>query len=163
MAGARERFAAACAEMGFAPEVTEYPEGTRTAKDAADAIGCTVAQIVKSLVFDADGEAILALTAGDHRVDTDRLATVVGVATVAPADPEQARAATGYAIGGTPPFGHPAPVRTWVDPALLDHEVVYAAGGTPTDCFPIAPAEPRRDWRGLGRALGPLASHFGPE
>lgn len=139
MASARERFAAACTALDFDPDVTEYPDGTRTARDAAVAVGCDVAQIVKSLVFVADGVPVLALTAGSNRVDPEALATLVGAAEVRQADADEARTATGYSIGGTPPFGHPSPVATWVDPDLCAHDAVWAAGGTPDTCFPIAP------------------------
>jgi prolyl-tRNA editing enzyme YbaK/EbsC (Cys-tRNA(Pro) deacylase) len=115
-----------------------YPDGTRTASDAAAAVGCDVAQIVKSLVLTGPDGPVLALTAGHHRVDLDRLASVVG-GEVRMATPDEVRAATGFAIGGTPPFGHPAPIPTVLDPSLLEHETVYAAAGTPATCFPIAP------------------------
>jgi prolyl-tRNA editing enzyme YbaK/EbsC (Cys-tRNA(Pro) deacylase) len=135
---ATERFLAAAAERGLSVTITRYPEGTRTAADAAAAIGCDVDQIVKSLVFMAGEAPVLALTSGAHRVDTKALGALVG-ATVRQADAEQVRAATGFAIGGTPPFGHPAPVRTFVDPHLLAFPTVWAAGGTPDSVFPIAP------------------------
>jgi len=133
------RFLAAAAERGLTLELTRYPEGTRTAADAAAAIGCDVDQIVKSLVFVAGDTPVLALTSGAHRVDTTALSVLVG-AKVRQADADQVRAATGFAIGGTPPFGHPAPVRTFVDPHLLTFPTVWAAGGTPDSVFPIAPA-----------------------
>ena len=139
MASARERFAEACAALDFEAEVTEYPDGTRTARDAAAAVGCDVAQIVKSLVFMADGAPVLALTSGSNRVDPGALATLVGAEHVRQADADEARGATGYSIGGTPPFGHPTPVATWIDPDLCDHDAVWAAGGTPDTCFPISP------------------------
>ncbi|RMH68178.1 MAG: YbaK/EbsC family protein [Actinomyces sp.] len=149
---ALERFADAAAALGVEVSAVRYPSGTRTAQDAAAAIGCDVAQIVKSLVFAAtpvDGSAlpadaatpagvVLVLTSGAHRVDTDRVGRHLGVE-LSRADPETARAATGFAIGGTPPFGHPRPLPTVLDRALLDHEVVYAAAGTPDACFPIDP------------------------
>lgn len=136
---ATERFLAAAAERGLAVELTRYPEGTRTAADAAAAIGCDVDQIVKSLIFMAGDAPVLALTSGAHRVDTKALGELVGEK-VRQADADQVRAATGFAIGGTPPFGHPAPVRTFVDPHLLTFPTVWAAGGTPDSVFPIAPA-----------------------
>ncbi len=120
-------------------EIHRYPAGTRTAADAADAIGCDVAQIVKSLVFAADGHPVLVLTSGSNRVDVDRVADLLGAATVTKADADLVRSATGFAIGGTPPFGHPAPLPTLVDRDLLDHEVVWAAAGTPNSVFPLAP------------------------
>ena len=103
-----------------------------------------MAQIVKSLVFTADdGSPLLALTSGRHRVDTVALAAAAGVPSVRRATPEEARAATGFAVGGTPPFGHPSPVRTFIDPELLRHDAVWAAAGTPDSVFAVAPARLR--------------------
>jgi prolyl-tRNA editing enzyme YbaK/EbsC (Cys-tRNA(Pro) deacylase) len=147
MSDAIERFRAAAAAAGAAPDVRRFPEGTRTATDAAAAIGCEVDQIVKSLVFTADDGPLLALASGANRVDVRRLAELAGVADVRRATPEEARAATGYAVGGTPPFGHPQPVRTFCDPDLLRHEVVWAAAGTPDSVFPLTPADLVR-WTG---------------
>lgn len=141
MSGAIERFTEAARVAGLTIEVHRFPQGTRTADDAAAAVGCDVAQIVKSLIFvDDHGEPVLALTSGRHRVDTVALATAAGVTSIVRATPEQARAATGFAVGGTPPFGHPAPVRTFIDPELLRHDVVWAAAGTPDAVFPVSPA-----------------------
>lgn len=139
---ARERFVAAAADAGVDIDPVRYPEGTRTAADAAAAIGCEVAQIVKSLVVLGPDGPLLALTAGHHRLDLDRLGDVVG-GPVTMSDPDSARAATGFAIGGTPPFGHHAPLPTYMDPSLLDHDVVHGAAGTPDSCFPIAPTRLR--------------------
>ena len=127
---------------GFAVEVETFPEGTKTAADAAQAIGCTVGQIVKSVVLGVEGgshEAVVVLTAGDHRVDTDALAAELGATSVALADPETVRATTGYAIGGVPPFCHDQSLPTYADRSLFDHETVWAAAGTPETVFPIAP------------------------
>ncbi len=147
MSDAIERFRAAASAAGAAPDVRRFPEGTKTARDAAAAIGCEVGQIVKSLVFTADGGPLVALTSGANRADVRRLAELAGVAEVRRATPEEARAATGYAVGGTPPFGHPEPVRTFCDPDLLGHEVVWAAAGTPDSVFPLTPADLVR-WTG---------------
>lgn len=136
-----DRFAVAADALGIAVEVTRYPEGTRTAADAAAAIGCDVNQIVKSLVFVVDGRVVLALTSGRHRVDPAALATAFDGVDARPATPDEARAATGFAIGGTPPFGHPAPIPTVVDPHLTTFEVVWAAAGAPDAVFPIAPTD----------------------
>ncbi len=141
MAGAAERFLQAAAGRGLEPEIRRFPAGTRTAADAARAVGCEIAQIVKSLVFMAGAEAFVALTSGPNRADTARLAAAIGAAEVRKATPEEARAATGFAIGGTPPFGYPKPLRTFVDPDLLAHETVWAAGGTPDGVFPVPPRE----------------------
>ena len=97
------------ARLGHEVEVRRFPEGTKTAEAAARAVGCDVGQIVKSLVFVAGDEPVLALTSGANRVDTRRLASLAGASDARRADPEEARAATGFAVGGTPPFGHPDP------------------------------------------------------
>lgn len=141
MSDAVERFCAAADAIGFTPQPTVYPQGTRTAVDAAAAIGCDVAQIVKSLIFDGDGAPLLVLTSGANRVDTAKVELAAGISPVGKADAAVVREATGFAIGGTPPFGHPAPVRTLIDEDLLDHDTVWAAAGTPSACFPIAPAQ----------------------
>lgn len=134
-----DRVVAAGAGLGVTVEPRRFPEGTKTARDAARAIGCDVAQIVKSLVFLADGQAFLALTAGSNRADTARLAAVLGAGEVRRADAEEARAATGFGIGGTPPFGHPSPLRVVIDRDLLAHDEVWAAAGTPDAVFPLTP------------------------
>jgi prolyl-tRNA editing enzyme YbaK/EbsC (Cys-tRNA(Pro) deacylase) len=136
-----DRFLEEARPLGLDPEVTEFPEGTRTAADAARAIGCQVGQIVKSLVFVAGTEPFIALTSGANRADTEVLAELMGGRPVRRADPEEARAATGFAIGGTPPVGHPRKLRMLCDRDLLEHDVVWAAAGTPHSVFPIAPAE----------------------
>lgn len=140
---ALDRFREAAARAGVEVEVARFPEGTRTAKDAAAAIGCDLAQIVKSLVFMAGERPVLALTSGVNRVDTERLAEEVG-SPCRQATADEARAATGYAIGGTPPFGHPEPILTLLDPSLLELDTVWAAAGTPDAVFPIAPSELQR-------------------
>lgn len=141
MSRAIERFEEAARGLGLQFEVRRFPQGTKTAADAARAIGCEVGQIVKSLVFMADGEPVLALTSGANRVDPARLATLLGATEVRRATPEEARAATGFAVGGTPPFGHPRTVRSLLDEDLLGYEEVWAAAGTPDSVFPLAPEE----------------------
>ena len=141
MADAVTRFRSAADALGIPIEVSTFPEGTRTADDAARAVGCEVAQIVKSLVFMADDAPVLALTSGANRVDTEALARLAGAARVRRATPEEARAASGFAVGGTPPFGHPAPVRTFLDRDLTAHATVWAAAGTPEAVFPISPED----------------------
>ena len=136
-----DRVVAAGAELGLVVEPRRFPEGTKTARDAAGAIGCDVAQIVKSLVFVAEGEPFLALTSGPNRADEAKLAELMGVPAVRKADAEEARAATGFGIGGTPPFGHPRKLRVLVDRDLLAHDEVWAAAGTPDSVFPLSPAE----------------------
>ena len=135
---ASERLLAAATDAGITVEPVRYPDGTRTAVDAAASVGCDVSQIVKSLVVVGPDGPALALTAGHHRVDLELLSVVLGGPTRM-SDANEAREATGFTIGGTPPFGHPSPIRTVLDPSLLDHEVVYAAAGTADSCFPIAP------------------------
>jgi prolyl-tRNA editing enzyme YbaK/EbsC (Cys-tRNA(Pro) deacylase) len=115
--------------------VREYPQGARTAADAAAAIGCDVAQIVKSLVFrDAAGAPVLVLCSGSNTVDEAALG-------VSRADAAFVREVTGMAIGGVAPYGHPAPLRTLVDEDLLTHEQVWAAAGTPRHVFPLTPRQ----------------------
>lgn len=134
-----DRVRAAAREAGLEIRVTRFPEETRTAEDAARAIGCSVAQIVKSLVLVADGEPILALVSGANRVDMERLATAVGASEARRATGHEARAAGGYAIGGVPPFGHSQPLTVLIDRDLLAHEELWAAAGLPDAVFPIAP------------------------
>jgi prolyl-tRNA editing enzyme YbaK/EbsC (Cys-tRNA(Pro) deacylase) len=134
-----ERVAAAAATLGLDLEVRVFPNGTRTAADAAAAVGCDVAQIVKSLVFVVDDEPILALVGGADRLDERRLAVAAGGDRVRRASAEEVRLATGYAIGGVPPFGHTQALRCFVDEALLSHDVVWAAAGTPTHVFASRP------------------------
>ncbi len=129
----------AAADLGLTLNVIEYPDGARTAADAAAAVGCEVGQIVKSLIFSVDGELVLALTSGSNRVDTDALVAAAGGTTCGRADADDVRSATGFAIGGVPPFGHATPVRTFFDAALLDYDVVWAAAGTPRHVFSVDP------------------------
>ncbi|MGH2547728.1 MAG: YbaK/EbsC family protein [Actinomycetota bacterium] len=136
-----ERFLASAEDLGLTLEVREFPKGTRTAVDAARAIGCDVGQIVKSLVFVAGTEPFLALTSGPNRADTARLSELLGGVPVRRADPEEARGATGFAIGGTPPFGHPRRLRVLCDRDLLGYKEVWAAAGTPNAVFRIGPED----------------------
>jgi prolyl-tRNA editing enzyme YbaK/EbsC (Cys-tRNA(Pro) deacylase) len=114
--------------------VREFPEETRTAQDAAAAIGCSVGQIVKSLVFVRGEEPVLVLCSGANTVDAERLG-------LHKADADVVRRATGFAIGGVPPYGHPAPLETLVDEDLLGYDEVWAAAGTPRSVFPLTPAQ----------------------
>lgn len=140
-ANARAVVAAASA-AGLDIAVREYPEGTRTAQDAADAIGVDVGQIVKSLVFTVDGEVVVALVSGPNRLDEARLAEAAGHpgAPVGRADAAAVREATGYPIGGVPPLGHARPLATFLDEDLLGYAEVWAAAGTPHHNFAVAPA-----------------------
>jgi prolyl-tRNA editing enzyme YbaK/EbsC (Cys-tRNA(Pro) deacylase) len=119
--------------LGLEIEVQELSESTRTAQEAADAVGVEVGQIVKSLVFvDGDGP-ILCLCAGDRRVDTAKLGL-----DVRQAKGREVREAAGFAIGGVPPLGHDNPIRTVVDDSLRRYDTVWCAGGTPNAVFPVA-------------------------
>jgi len=141
VAGAVDRFRREAEARGLSLDVRTFPEGTKTADAAARAVGCEVGQIVKSLVFVGDGRPLLALTSGANRADPGRLAAVAGAREVRRATPEEARAATGFAIGGTPPFGHPRALRAFMDRDLLAYERLWAAAGSPDAVFPIAPQE----------------------
>jgi prolyl-tRNA editing enzyme YbaK/EbsC (Cys-tRNA(Pro) deacylase) len=135
------RVVAAAAAAGLPIEVQRFPEGTRTAVDAARAVGCDVAQIVKSLVFVADGEPVIALVSGADRLDPARLAAALGATVVRRADGEEARAATGFAIGGVPPIGHVRSMTILMDEQLLSHDLVWAAAGLPDAVFKAPPRE----------------------
>lgn len=141
MHASAQRVIDAAATGGVAIEVREFPDGTRTADDAARAVGVSVGQIVKSLVFSVDGSVVLALVSGANRLDERSLATATGNpdATVGRVDANAAKAATGFSIGGVPPFGHSNPVATFVDRDLLVYDSVWAAAGTPRHVFPITP------------------------
>lgn len=123
-------------------EVRHFAEGTKTAEDAAAAIGCPVSAIVKSLVFvviaGEEEEPVVALVPGGLRLDTAKLADAAGADRSRRATLEEVREATGYAAGGTPPFGHTEPIRVFADPALRRNDPVWAAAGTPTTVFPIS-------------------------
>ena len=123
---------------GLNAEIHQMSSSTRTAEEAAAAIGTTVPRIVKSLVFLADGSPVLALVSGSNQLDVHRLGGSLG-STIARADAAAVRAATGFAIGGVAPVGHPAPLAVYVDRDLLQYDVVWAAAGTPHAVFPVAP------------------------
>ena len=133
------RVIGAAREAGLEITVERFPEGTRTASDAARAVGSEVAQIVKSLIFVVDGTAVLALVSGANRVDVDKLAAAVDGREARRADGDEVRAATGFAIGGVPPFGHSSPVAVFVDRDLLVHERLWAAAGLPDAVFAVGP------------------------
>ncbi|MEU2308360.1 YbaK/EbsC family protein [Streptomyces misionensis] len=142
--GAHPRFAQALRELGLEEvlgRARRFPEGTRTAVEAAAAVGCELSQICKSLVFAADGVPVLVLMDGASRVDVERVREELGVRKVGRADAQAVREVTGYAIGGVPPFGHRTRTRVLADRSLLAHDVVWAAAGTPYAVFPIEPKE----------------------
>lgn len=130
-------FAEALTALGLEPDVRSFPDGTRTAADAAAAIGCELSQIVKSLIFAADGVPVLVLMDGASRVDVEAVRRELGAGVVTRADAALVRETTGYAIGGVPPFGHRTRTRVLADRSLLAHEVVWAAAGTPHTVFPM--------------------------
>ncbi|MFE5074088.1 YbaK/EbsC family protein [Streptomyces halstedii] len=136
---AHPRFAEALRELGLDVEVRRFPDATRTAVEAAAAIGCALSQIVKSLIFEADGTPVLVLMDGSSRVDVERVRAELGAARVKRAGADLVRETTGYAIGGVPPFGHRTRTRVLADRGLLDHPVVWAAAGTPHTVFPLDP------------------------
>lgn len=143
MASGPDRFLAATAHLPITPR--RMPDSTHTAAEAAAAVGCEVGAIVKSLVFvavhsDDTREPVLALVCGDNRADLDALAAVLG-ASIEKADAKTVKEATGYSIGGVPPVGHPAPVRTVVDRDLLRFETVWSAAGSAYDVFPASPQQ----------------------
>ena len=144
----------ALAAAGATGEVRELPEAVRTAAAAAAQLGVEVGAIANSLVFDADGKPLLVLTSGAHRVDTARVAALVGVAQLRRASPEFVRAATGQSIGGVAPVGHPQPLRTLVDVDLAAYEVVWAAGGLPHTVFPTSYEELVRITGGTAAEVG---------
>jgi len=128
-------------ELGLVVEPRRFPEGARTAVDAANAIGCEVAQIVKSLIFGVDGEVVLAYVSGVNQLDERKLAHAAGGLMCQRVDADMVRATTGFPIGGVPPIGHATPLRVFIDPDLLLHEVVWAAAGTWHDVFALSPHE----------------------
>lgn len=150
-----KRVVEAATDLGLVVETREFPEGTRTAEDAARAIGCEVGQIVKSLVFLLDGAPVVALVSGANRLDERRLAVALGGGAVARADADRVRAATGYPIGGVPPFGHAEPLATAIDEDLLAYVELWAAAGTPRDVFAVSPADLARV---TGGTVAPLAA-----
>ena len=129
----------AARERGLEITTKRFPEGTKTAADAAAAIGVSVGQIVKSLVFGVDTEIVMALVSGSNQLDEKKLALAAGGAKCSRVDADAVRAATGYPIGGVPPFGHSSQLRVFVDPDLLQYDEVWAAAGTWNDNFGANP------------------------
>jgi Cys-tRNA(Pro) deacylase len=133
------RVAAAAAEFGLTIVPKRFPEGTKTAADAAAAIGVHVGQIVKSLIFAVDGEVVLAYVSGANQLDEKKLAHAAGGAKCARVDADTVYETTGFPIGGVPPFGHKTQLRVFIDPDLLQHDEIWAAAGTWHDVFSIEP------------------------
>lgn len=125
--------------LGLDIATFHFPDGTKTAADAAAAIGVDVGQIVKSLIFAVDGEVVLSYVSGRNQLDEAKLATAAGGLACTRVDADTVRAATGFPIGGVPPFGHTGDLRVFIDPDLLQYDEVWAAAGTWTDVFAIAP------------------------
>jgi prolyl-tRNA editing enzyme YbaK/EbsC (Cys-tRNA(Pro) deacylase) len=126
-------------DLGLEVEVQRLESSTRTVGDAARAVGCEEAEIAKSIVFVADGDPIVCIASGKHRIDPDKLADALDVAELRQASPDEVRAATGYAVGGVPPFGHGLPVV--FDEELLEHDCVWAAAGDPHSLFRVNPGK----------------------
>jgi Cys-tRNA(Pro) deacylase len=135
------RVVEAAEALGLEIDVHEFPDGTRTAEDAARAIGVEVGQIVKSLVFLADGAPVVALVSGSNQLDEKKLAAAAGASSTGRATAEQVREATGYPVGGVPPLGHATDLATYIDEDLLRFDEVWAAAGTPHLNFAIAPSD----------------------
>jgi prolyl-tRNA editing enzyme YbaK/EbsC (Cys-tRNA(Pro) deacylase) len=135
----KDRVIQGARELGLEVEVQRLAESTRTVSDAARAVGCQEAEIAKSVVFIADGEPVVCIASGQHRIDTEKVAEALDVAEIRQASAAEVRAATGYAIGGVPPFGHGLPVI--FDEALLEHDRVWAAAGDPHSLFRVAPRQ----------------------
>jgi prolyl-tRNA editing enzyme YbaK/EbsC (Cys-tRNA(Pro) deacylase) len=135
----RDRLADSARGLGIEVQVQRLESSTRTVADAATAVGCQEAEIAKSIVFVADGDPVVCVASGGHRIDTDKVAEALDVAEVRQAQPDEVRAATGFAIGGVPPFGHDLPVL--FDEELLTHERVWAAAGDPHSLFCVNPRE----------------------
>jgi len=125
--------------LGIDIQPRRFPDGTKTAQDAAAAIGVVVGQIVKSLVFAVDGEIVMAYVSGANQLDETTLAVAAGGARCSRVDADAVRTATGFPIGGVPPFGFEKKLRIFIDPDLLQYDEVWAAAGTWNDVFPIAP------------------------
>jgi prolyl-tRNA editing enzyme YbaK/EbsC (Cys-tRNA(Pro) deacylase) len=136
-----EGFERLLGQLGVKGEVKALPESAKTAALAAAQVGCEVGAIANSLIFSADGQPLLVMTSGAHRVDTERVARLVGAAVVGRADARSVREWTGQAIGGVAPVGHPQPIRTLVDTWLEQYDQIWAAAGHPHTVFPTTYAE----------------------
>ena len=135
----RDKLAESARTLGIVVRVQRLEQSTRTVSDAALAVGCHESEIAKSIVFVADGDPVVCVASGRHRIDSAKLADALDVAEVRQAAADEVRAATGFAIGGVPPFGHDLPVI--LDEMLLEHECVWAAAGDPHSLFAVDPRE----------------------
>ncbi len=140
MSDSVERVRAALVAAGHADTIDVFPDGTRTAQDAANAVGCTVAQIAKSIVLRAGDQPVLVIASGANRVDTAKVAERLGQAVKA-ADGRWVRDVTGFAIGGVSPLAHADGLRIFIDADLMALDPVYAAAGSPRHVFRTTPAE----------------------
>ena len=134
-----QRVMAAAEALGLDIQPRRFPDGTKTAADAAAAIGVQIGQIVKSLIFAVDGEVVLAYVSGANQLDEKKLALAAGGLKCSRVDADVVRESTGYPIGGVPPFGHKTHLRVFIDPDLLQYDEVWAAAGTWNDVFGIEP------------------------
>jgi prolyl-tRNA editing enzyme YbaK/EbsC (Cys-tRNA(Pro) deacylase) len=148
----REKVVHRARQLGLEVSVQRLEASTRTVGDAARAVGCAEAEIAKSIVFVADGDPVVCVASGQHRIDLDKLADALDVAEVRQAGADEVRAATGYAIGGVPPFGHDLPVV--LDESLLGHDLVWAAGGDGHSLFAV---DPRRLADCVSATVAPIA------
>jgi len=151
MHSSARKVADAAATLGLNIKVIEFDQPTRTANDAADAIGCDIGQIVKSLLFIVNGDPVMALVSGSNRLDERKLSLLGNVSRkrIKRADAEYVKGITGYSIGGVPPFGHTNILPVFVDRDLMDFELVWAAAGTPHSVFAISPSELVRTSNGV--------------
>jgi prolyl-tRNA editing enzyme YbaK/EbsC (Cys-tRNA(Pro) deacylase) len=135
----RSKVKEAARELGLNVQLKTLDNSTATVADAAEAMGCEPGQIAKSIVFVMDGEPVVVVASGRHRIDRDKVCVALDCAEGRQASPDEVRAATGFSVGGVPPIGHGLPVV--FDTALLDYERIYAAGGDPNTLFEVAPRE----------------------
>src|SRR3954447_23737162 len=135
----RSKVKEACDQLGLEIELRTLGNSTATVQDAAVAIGCEVGQIAKSIVFVMDGEPVVVVASGRHRIDQDKVCAALDCAEGRMASADEVRAATGFAVGGVPPIGHGLPVV--FDTALLDYDVIYAAAGDGNSLFQVAPRQ----------------------
>ena len=142
LSASAQRFQEILRQRGFAHQVVELPASTRTAKEAAQAVGCQIEQIVKSLVFKGvqSQTPVLALASGPNRVDEHRLSALVGEP-IEKADADFVRQRTGFVVGGVAPLGHKERVATFIDETLLQYDLLWAAAGTPHAVFQLTPAD----------------------
>ena len=148
----RDKVIDSARELGLRVDVRRLEGSTKTVPEAAAAVGCEEAEIAKSIVFIADGDPVVCIASGAHRIDLDKLAEALDVAEIRQAAADEVRAATGFAVGGVPPFGHGLPVV--LDESLLEHDLVWAAGGDGHSLFAV---DPRRLADCVSASIAPIA------